>query len=346
MDVAYTALPNIATHSDLTVLSVPDANIMPVIDNESGKILSTDALEVGVTMGDAYNSQVPYDSATMGEWEIRLVQRPDWNTVEEIAGWVRADGAGHAAFEVPVEKLAGKNLRVYAEARVVSPEPAYQETRTSPRPLSIVILNGAALDGSVRALRLTGEAPMRVTLFAEVNNRSWARDLGNVRWEMSTNGGEWQTVSNPSNAPQRLATTLQKGSYMIRAELTNKNSGAKSMTQAIEINAFNIPKGYLAGTPLASAMWPAAGDLLRAKGQRKVLIISTDGDPRNVTDVIDMVARCRASGIEVFAIAYGEAKATKLQLMFGTGHWQLLDDLGQLRSALQALVQRVLTQAA
>lgn len=100
------------------------------------------------------------------------------------------------------------------------------------------------------------------------------------------------------------------------------------------------------GTPLASAMWPAAGDLLRAKGQRKVLIISTDGDPRNVTDVIDMVARCRASGIEVFAIAYGEAKATNLQLMFGTGHWQLLDDLGQLRSALQALVQRVLTQAA
>jgi len=100
------------------------------------------------------------------------------------------------------------------------------------------------------------------------------------------------------------------------------------------------------GTPLASAIWPAAGDLLRAKGQRKVLIISTDGDPRNVTDVIDMVARCRASGIEVFASAYGEAKATKLQLMFGTGHWQLLDDLGQLRSALQALVQRVLTQAA
>jgi len=100
------------------------------------------------------------------------------------------------------------------------------------------------------------------------------------------------------------------------------------------------------GTPLASAIWPAAGDLLRAKGQRKVLIISTDGDPRNVTDVIDMVARCRASGIEVFAIAYGDANATKLQLMFGTGHWQLLDDLGQLRGALQALVQRVLTQAA
>lgn len=100
------------------------------------------------------------------------------------------------------------------------------------------------------------------------------------------------------------------------------------------------------GTPLASAIWPAAGDLLRAKGQRKVLIISTDGDPRNVTDVIDMVARCRASGIEVFAIAYGDANATKLQQMFGTGHWQLLDDLAQLRGALQALVQRVLTQAA
>ncbi|WP_309137589.1 Ig-like domain-containing protein, partial [Pseudomonas sp. LS-2] len=247
MDASYALLPDVLTHSTIDVLSVPDESVVPIIDNENGKVLSTEAFEVNVGMGDAYDTSKAYSASTMGGWEIRLVQKPTWNTVEEVAPWVRADGAGKAAFAVDIASLAGKNLRVFAEARVISPVPEYSVTRTSPQPLSVAILNGAALDGSIRALRLTGEAPLRLTLFADVTNRAWTRDLGNVRWELSTSGGPWTELPNSSRTPQRIAMTLAKGKYKIRAELTNKNSGAKSMTDEIEIQAYNIPKGVLKG---------------------------------------------------------------------------------------------------
>jgi len=247
VDVNYTLLPDLITHSVVDVLAVPDESIVPIIDNENGKILSTEALEVNVGIGDAYDSTKTYNESTMGAWEIRLIQKPTWNTVTEVAPWVRADGAGHASFALDVAALAGKNLRVFAEARIISPVPEYTVTRTSPQPLSLAILNGAALDGSIRALRLTGEAPLRVTLFADVTNRAWTKDLGNVRWEQSTEGGAWTEIPNKSRTPQRIALTLAKGKYKIRAELTNKHSGAKSMTDEIEIAAYNIPKGILKG---------------------------------------------------------------------------------------------------
>ncbi|MDI2144963.1 tandem-95 repeat protein [Pseudomonas sp. ITA] len=247
VDAAYKVLPDIATHTEADVLAVPDESVVPIIDNENGKILSTENLEVGVTIGDAFDTKKIYSADRMSEWEIRLILKPSWNTVTELAPWQKTDGAGHAAFAIPVEELAGKNLRIYAEARVISPVPEYKVTRTSPRPLSLAILNGAALDGSIRSLRMTGEAPLRVTLFADVTNRAWTKDLGAVRWELSTEGGPWVELPNKSRTPQRIAMTLLKGNYKVRAELTNKNSGAKSMTDSIEIIVYNVPKGVLKG---------------------------------------------------------------------------------------------------
>lgn len=244
---SYTQISDSAVASTLDVVSVPDQSVLPIIDGSNQKILSTEELEVSVSMGDSYNTSNLYNATMMGEWDIRLVTKPTWDTVEPLTNWVRNDAEGSSAFTLSLEDLAGKSLRIFAEARPVSPIPEYQVTRMSPRPLSIAILNGAALDGSIRALRLTGEAPLRVTLFADVTNKAWTRDLGAVNWEMSTDGGAWQPLVNPSKTAQRLATTFQKGSYRIRAELINKNSGAKSMTDEIEIVAYNVPQGSLKG---------------------------------------------------------------------------------------------------
>lgn len=128
VDVNYTLLPDLITHSLVDVLAVPDESIVPIIDNENGKILSTEALEVNVGIGDAYDSTKTYNESTMGSWEIRLIQKPTWNSVTEVAPWVKADGAGHASFALNVADLAGKNLRVFAEARIISPVPEYTVT--------------------------------------------------------------------------------------------------------------------------------------------------------------------------------------------------------------------------
>jgi len=247
VDAGYSLLSGSEVHSEVQLLSVPEESIMPIIDNENGKILSTETLEVGVTMGDAYVDSRAYDQAVMGSWQVRLITKPKWDTTEPLTDWENTDGFGHAAFEIPMSLASAQSMRIYAEARIVSPVPEYQVVRTSPKPLSITILNGAALDGSVRALRLTGEAPFRVTLFADVTNRAWTRDLGAVKWEMSTDGGPFVELPNTSKTPQRMAMTLPKGLYKVRAQLTNKNSGALSMTDEVEIVAYNVPKALLKG---------------------------------------------------------------------------------------------------
>lgn len=247
VETKYAQLQDIQSSGSIRVVSIPDANVLPVIQSDSQRILSTELLGVTVNVGDYYTSDVVYDAATMGEWEVRLVTKPTWNTVEPLTEWIKSDGTGAAEFELSVSELAGKSLRIYAEAKAISPIPEYQETRMSPRPLSIAILNGAALDGSIRALRLTGEAPLRVTLFADVNNRAWTKDLGDVKWEISTEGGAWEPMPNTSRTPQRIFRTFEKGSYKVRATMVNKNSGATSLTEEVEIIAYNVPRGLLRG---------------------------------------------------------------------------------------------------
>lgn len=247
VDAGYSLLSGSEVKSEVQLLSVPEDSIMPIIDNENGKILSTETLQVGVTMGDAYLDSRVYDQTVMGSWQIRLITKPKWDTTEPLTEWADTDSAGQATFDIPMSLASAQSMRIYAEARIVSPVPEYQVVRTSPKPLSITILNGAALDGSVRALRLTGEAPFRVTLLADVTNRAWTKDLGAVKWEMSTDGGPYVEMANTSKSPQRMAMTLPKGLYKVRAQLTNKHSGALSMTDEVEIIAYNVPKAVLKG---------------------------------------------------------------------------------------------------
>ncbi|MBV7514470.1 VWA domain-containing protein [Pseudomonas sp. PDM25] len=134
-----------------------------------------------------------------------------------------------------------------------------------------------------------------------------------------------------------------------------KSHGRENAVGVLKRHSQNLANAFREGrfgqvpcgsTPLSNAMWPAAGDLLKAKGERKVMIVITDGDPDHADSARNMVDRCRASGIEVFAIAFGSANTRKLQDIFGDNHWEFLTDLCQLRNALNNLVQQVLIQAA
>lgn len=304
---SYAALPDSTVESSITVVSIPDQAILPIIDNENQKILSTDLFEVTVGMGDIYNELNTYSSTTMGDWDIRLVTKPTWNSIDPLTDWAATDSSGKVSFDVELAALAGKNLRIFAEARPQSPIPEYQVHRMSPKPLSLAILNGAALDGSVRALRMTGEAPLRVTLFADVANRAWTKDLGAVRWEIQSEGGAWETVDNKSKSPQRLAQTFQKGTYKVRAELTNKNSGAKSMTDEIEIVAYNVPKGFLKGPGNTFLDAPATFKVLQVDGQ-PIDLSSIDVQwsyDRGVTweDGVDTISQTRSTEQRLYVYA-------------------------------------------
>jgi cobalamin biosynthesis protein CobT len=69
--------------------------------------------------------------------------------------------------------------------------------------------------------------------------------------------------------------------------------------------AFGI--GVDGGTPLAEGLWYAASRLLACREPRKLLLALTDGQPNDREAALDILGRCRVSGIEVVGIGLGLA---------------------------------------
>lgn len=93
------------------------------------------------------------------------------------------------------------------------------------------------------------------------------------------------------------------------------------------------------GTPLAQALWPAASELIRAKGERKILFVVTDGSPSDREAARTMISRCEASGIAVIALGFGQANHNVLSGLFS--QFKAIGSVGNLKSELFKLVREV-----
>ena len=56
------------------------------------------------------------------------------------------------------------------------------------------------------------------------------------------------------------------------------------------------------GTPLTSALWYAAADLLQRQERKRVILVMTDGKPDDVIGATDIIQHCQATGIEIAGI--------------------------------------------
>ncbi|QCT95418.1 VWA domain-containing protein (plasmid) [Stutzerimonas degradans] len=97
------------------------------------------------------------------------------------------------------------------------------------------------------------------------------------------------------------------------------------------------------GTPMAPAIWPAAVEVLRAKGERKILLVITDGSPNSGSESYckEMYERCEASGIEVIGLGFGEANSYVLSKLFKK--YVAVGTVSKLRAALFGVVRETLT---
>lgn len=96
------------------------------------------------------------------------------------------------------------------------------------------------------------------------------------------------------------------------------------------------------GTPLAQALWPAAVEVIRAKGEKKILFVITDGEPnRGTTQAVkDLIRRCEVSGIEVIGLGFGDANEQILKVLFSK--YCAVGAVANLKSRLFELVREAL----
>jgi hypothetical protein len=185
----YAKLPALETSKEMTLLAVPHEKILPVIMNDERRVLDTASLPVSVQILDTRYPEDGYSLSKMGDWDVRLLMSTGGVTFEPISDWEPISEDGLATFEMDLALLTNKMVRVVAEARVRSPVPGYESIRKSSFPMTLTVLNGEPLDGMIQALRVIGPAPLRSTFYAMTANRFESSDLGDVRWEMSKDGG-------------------------------------------------------------------------------------------------------------------------------------------------------------
>jgi cobaltochelatase CobT len=102
--------------------------------------------------------------------------------------------------------------------------------------------------------------------------------------------------------------------------------------------AFSLRAGGT--TPMTEAVWFAAAALLRCREPRKVLLVMTDGQPNDILSTLEILQRCRNSGIETVGVGLG----------IDVGHLFpvaiMISELRELRTQLFALSKAVLLAAA
>ena len=248
VDVGYTALPDVRSTKIASLLAVPHDKILPVILNDERTVLDTVSLPIRVAIKDTRYMEDAYRLSSMGDWDIRLLSTTAGVNYEPMTNWEPIDEKGEVEFEVDLKSLTNKAVRIIAEARVRSPVPEYELIRESGSPMVLSVLNGESLDGSIQALRVIGPAPLRSSFYAVTNDRYQSGDIGEVSWEMSKDGGvSWESVEANAKLPQRLSMVFQRGTYLLRAQMTNRHSGAKSMTPTVTVIAYVVPVARLKG---------------------------------------------------------------------------------------------------
>jgi cobaltochelatase CobT len=102
--------------------------------------------------------------------------------------------------------------------------------------------------------------------------------------------------------------------------------------------AFSLRAGGT--TPMTEAVWFAAAALLRCREPRKVLLVMTDGQPNDILSTLEILQRCRNSGIETVGVGLG----------IDVGHMFpaaiMISELRELRAQLFALSKAVLLAVA
>lgn len=249
VSAAFSALPSVKQETIYSVYAAPSDSVKPVIKLESDTAVNTQPMKVVVNMSDRSSASSSYSPETMGKWKVRLVRVMTYNKREELAAPVAVSKTGEATFNVDVGNLDSTALRFVAEAELESPLPGYKRIVESPQGAFVTISRGGEITSTISSRRSSGEAPFSNTFKLNIEERLDMRAVGDVVWEVSSNGGKTWVANDVKNRSQRFmfVNVFEKGSHLVRAKVTNANSQKTKYSEAVEVIAYDKPKLALTG---------------------------------------------------------------------------------------------------
>ena len=249
----YTDLPELAVEKQISVMGVPSKRIRAVL-TAPRETLDTTGVPVRLAVGiPASGNTIAYDAEQDGNWRARFGYLDRKNQFQELTDYQALTGGvlenTLTGFEAGFQKLI-------AQVDLVPPESADFYARTiKSNPVYSVILKGTAPEGQIYSRSLTGPAPLTSVMSLQVDSDT-RRILGDVEWQMSSDGGTtWEPIE--AKSAYQASVTVNPGRYLVRAKMSNRLSGAEGYSEGVEVIAFQVPelvltspRAVIVGTPV------------------------------------------------------------------------------------------------
>lgn len=252
-EARYMDLWEVGASEDIEVVTVPPDGIRPRVEGDRMEVLEEETLEIDVAM-DPPRGYEEWDASVMGDWEVQLITRGRDGETHTLSDWNRVDPAtGEITLETEQHSEIENLTNVQARARLDSELDGYEREERSRSSVFVSVLPGGPLALDISTRRLQGTVPMRVAVSARMEDWSERSALGETRWEVRQDGGEWQTIEDEDEASQsRLFQRFEEpGQYDIRATSVNEYTGIEYQTEALNIHAYQVPDIELTGVSQA-----------------------------------------------------------------------------------------------
>lgn len=237
----YTLKPELTKTIEFKGVYVPSRYVRGRLESDFRDALSTDTktdtLKVG--MYDRNIRDYVYDETTMGKWRGFLALREGDGTIIPLTPEKDLTG-GSADFDVDISKLGLGSMSYVGVLNLVSELSGYTKQIITNRNY-IRVWKGSQLNGGIKAFRLFGKVPF--TFLGQYRPASFddSRVLGGVKWEITQDEVTWDAMPTGTNERFIRRVFDTAGVWKIRAIATNKLTGEESVSEEVEVTAFNTP---------------------------------------------------------------------------------------------------------
>lgn len=247
----YTEHPDIQASREFDAIVVPGEKVQPYLylNADGRKVLNTDTTSFHVEINDP-QFEGDYSAERMGTWEVRIVEEVGRDDYTALSDYVTVADDGTADFELQLQAGESANLRLLAEARLQSPIEEFERTEYSGSPIYVTILEGNPLDAEISARKVSGPVPYNGLFQIDFADQEGLRASGDIEWRVRKQGESWQ--KDPRSVDDRLRLRKEvmfdeAGIYELQATISNRYSGAKSVTQIAEVVVYDVPTLELSG---------------------------------------------------------------------------------------------------
>lgn len=243
----YQFAPDLKVKKDIPVVYVPSKYIRANLERTFRSALNTEKQIDTINLG-IYNRNTKsydYDEVTMGKWKGYLAIREGDGLLIPITAEKPLIN-GSADFEIDISNLELGSVSYVGVAHLDSEVPGYTREIITTRNY-IRVWKGTEIQGGIQASRVFGRVPF--TFYGRYNTASAddTKALGAVRWEQTFDDVTWTTLDHGASDKSVRFLYEDAGVSKIRAIATNKFTGVESITQSVEVTAYETPTASIIG---------------------------------------------------------------------------------------------------